>query len=467
MGDATDPESLAAEVERLRAERDALADQAARLDRRVHGGRVRRTVVAVLVVASTLSFLVAGAGWWVNRNLLETDVWVERVGPLASDPAVQRALAAEISDQALQAIDPKALFESALPERGQVLAGPLAGAVDSFVRARVEDFVASDAFADLWVRLNETGHRDAVAVLRGESGSDLVDVGDGTVTVSIIPAIDAVLARIAEISPEIFGRTVTLPTLTVEDLPDAARAKIGQALGVTLDEDFGVITVYDGDALSTSQTALKVFDRLLVPAIVLTVLLVPLTLVVSRRRRRTALQLLAGWALVLVLLRRASLRLVGDVVDLAQIPGNRAALESILHAFADPLLSATAWILAVLAALAAVLVVTGPYPWVRALRRGVAGLARGTAGAARGAAGRLGEQGRQDAAVVWVRRHATALRVAGVVAVVVVLWWGDLSWLGLLVLAGLVGAWELWLGWLVTASEEDRTTAEDVPSTTS
>ena len=447
MADATDDEALTAEIDRLAAQRDALAAEVAHLDRRVHGGRPRRVLVGALVVVTSLCFLVASGGWWANRNLLDTDVWVERVGPLATDPAVQRALAAEITDQVMATIDPEALFESALPERGQVLAGPLSGAVESFVSKVVDDFVRSDAFAELWVRLNRTGHHDAVAVLRGEDPSPLVDVSQGKVSVSIIPAIDAVLARLSQVSPEILGRSVTLPKLTVEDLPAGARDALAQALGITLDDDFGTLTVYDGDALSTSQRAIELFDRLLVPASVLTVLLVPLTLWLSRRRRRTAMALLVGFALALVLLRRLALRLVDDVVDLAQIPGNQAALSSILHAFADPLFTATSWILGGLALVWAVLLLTGPSRWATSLRRGIGEVGRATVAVA-------GDDARRNTAVGWIRDHVVALRWAVGVLAVAALWWLDLSWLGLVVLALAAGAALLWLARLAEAGDD-------------
>src|SRR6187431_2858164 len=92
-----DRDSLAAEVERLRVERDRLASEAASLDRRVHGGRTRRILVGVLVVLSCVSFLAASLGFWANRNLLETDIWIDRVGPTIDDPAVQTAMADAIT----------------------------------------------------------------------------------------------------------------------------------------------------------------------------------------------------------------------------------------------------------------------------------------------------------------------------------------------------------------------------------
>lgn len=439
-------DALSAEVERLRLERDRLASEAAKLDRRVHGGRTRRMVVGLLVILSCLSFLVASLAFWANRNLLETDVWIDRVGPTVEDPAVQAAMADVITEEVMKLVDPKALFEEALPARGEILATPLAAAVRNFVHDRVLGFVSSDRFAEMWVTLMERAHQGAVALLRGDDG-EVVTTSDGVVTVNLIPVIDAVLARISEVSPELFGRTIDIPEVTFDDLPDAARATIGDALGVELDDDFGVFTVYDEDQLNEAQSALRTFDRALPLSVLLTLVLVVAALVVSRRRRRTGLQLLVGFAIVLVLIRRVMMRATDDVLELVKVPTNHDAVEVVLQAFRDPLLASTQWILIGLIAAIVVLVATGPYPWVVAARNGVGRLVSGVTAAA-------GDAATQDATVSWIQRNAIALYWAGAAVVVASLWWLDLSWLGLLLLVALVGAAELAVYRLANAGDD-------------
>ncbi len=168
---------------------------------------------------------------------------------------------------------------------------------------------------------------------------------------------------------------------------------------------------------------------------------------VSRRRRRTGLQLLVGFALALVLIRRLALRATSDVLDLVKVPENEEAVDVVLHAFLDPLLASTQWILIGLLAIIVVLVATGPYPWVVAARDGVVRLVRGATAAA-------GDVAHQDATVSWIHRNATALYWAGAGVVVVALWWFDLSWLGLLLLVALIGAAELFVYRVATQGEE-------------
>ncbi len=440
-------DALATEVDRLRAERDRLTAEAAVLERRVHGGRARRVAVGALVVLSCVSMLAATLAFWANRNLLETDVWVDRVGPTIEDPAVQQSISTVLTDQVVALVDPEALFESALPERGQVLAAPLALALREFVHDRVLGFVASERFHEMWTTAMERAHRASVAALRGRSGA-VVDASDGTVSINVIPIVDAILARIATVSPELFGRTVDIPEITFDDLPGVARQRLADALGVELDDDFGTITIYDEEALGTVQRGVRAFDRLLPLSIALAVAAPIAALALSRRRRRTGLQVLVALALALVLARRLALRATSDIVGLVPDATNAAAVDVVLRAFLDPLLGTTGWVLIGLAAVAAVLVVTGPYPWMAATRRTVAGLAVTASSAA-------GDVARQDTTVAWVRRNLSALQWAGAAGLVASLWWFDLSWWGLLLVVALIGAAELLVHRTAAAADRD------------
>ena len=76
---------------------------------------------------------------------------------------------------------------------------------------------------------------------------------------------------------------------------------IGDALGVTLDDNFGTFTVYDDGALSSAQEAVSLTNKLFWVLVVL----VPAghrsaTLAISPRRRRTLLQLSVGVVLSMV-----------------------------------------------------------------------------------------------------------------------------------------------------------------------
>ena len=433
MTDAKAREDL--EVARLRAVRDALEAKLEAHHRRARtGGWGRRTLAALLVVLACVSFAAAVPGVWARRNFLDTDRFVSRAAPLIEDPAVQEAISLRLTEQLMLLIDPRELFQEVLPERGQLLAVPLTNAVDGFVADRVETFVASDRFAELWESALTVAHGTSVDVLRSEGG-DVVTTEDGQVTLNLVPVVNAVLGEITSASPEILGREIDLPDVTVDDIPQVAIARIEEALDVELDDDFGQITVYDDDTLALAQDGVSLFDQLVVVLLPLSVVFAGLALWVSKRRRRTLLQLTVGVAIGMVLIRRVSFGVQDEVAALPpRVEGHEAAAV-VLDTFLDPLLTFAMWALGAALVVAAVALVTGPYPWAVSLRRRVSGLASSLVSA-------TGERARDEATVTWIRAHRDVLLVGGALFGFVVLWTADLSWAGLLVVLALVGGFE-------------------------
>jgi hypothetical protein len=428
----------ASELAQLRDERDRLRRHIDVMeDRRRRGGVIRRTAVTLLVLLSVVSFVAAGVGVFARRNFLDTDRWVQRVGPLSEEPAVEDRLGVYLTGQLTQLIDVRALFEDALPERGRILAVPLANAVEGFVGDRVDTFVHSDTFDRLWEGANRRAHAAAVRVLEGESRLETTD--DGDVVLNLVPVIDAALAELSQASPEILGRSVSIPEVSVDDVPAAAISRIEDALDVDLAEDFGQVVVYRESQLTAAQDALDLFDRAVTALLVLTPVLVALALWLSRRRRRTLIQLLAGAAIGLVVLRRVVFALEAQVLDQVRVPANEPVVRATARAFIDPFIDATTWLLVGILAIALVAAVSAPYPWAVSLRRRVRDGARATAVAV----GAAGSRARDERSLLWMQQHRQHLQLGGVAFALVVLWFADLPWWGVLVLLGIVAAYEL------------------------
>jgi hypothetical protein len=424
----------AAEIARLQAERNRLQAQVDGLQQRSHKrGLVRRALVAALVVLTCVSLVAGVVGIWARRNFLDTDRFVERVGPLIEEPAVQETVTNRLTEQVMTLADPRALFEEALPERGQLLAVPLSNAVEGFVRDRVESFIQSDTFETLWVGAATVAHRGAVRVLRGES--EAVTTDNGQVTLNLVPVINEVLRRITAASPEILGRQVDLPDVSVEDIPETAIARIEDALGVELDDDFGQITVYDDGTLEAAQDGLALADRLVVVLLVVGIVSAALALWLSHHRRRTLLQVSAAVAIGMVLIRRVSFRVDDEVAELPPTPEGRRAAAVAIRQFLDPLTTFAMWTLAAAAIVAALAILTSDYPWVVSLRRKVRTLWAS-------AVATTGERAHDEATVAWIGAHRDALLVAGAIGGLVVLWVADLSFVALVVVLALVVAFE-------------------------
>jgi hypothetical protein len=451
---------LQQEVGELRAGADAEAAKAQRRQRH----RTRRVVAVALVVTTSLVFTIAATGVWARRNALNTDRWVSTVTPVAADPAVQEAFGRYLTDQLMTAIDPKEFFESVLPERGQILAVPLTNALRGFVQDKVTEFLGTDTFQNLWVEINTRAHTRLVDVLEGNTSQvPGVEVQGDNVVLNVIPVLNAILERIGEQSPELFGRTVNLPTISGDQAEEAIQ-KLSDALGRPLPDNFGQFTVFDAARLHQVQDAVDLFNTLVVVAVILAVVLFALTLWITPRRRRTLIQLCFGIALGIVVIRRLALRSQDDVLDLVK-PENREAVKVISGAFVSSLLDASAWILAIAAVVAVVAILTGPYPWARKGRAGVA-----TGGRVVLASGRAAvTHDVDDPAAQWVAAHREVVQGGAIAVGILALLLFDLSWLailllGLLVVLVVVGAQRIADAVTGDEGEEDEAPEAEVPA---
>lgn len=207
MADEGDREALnndeRAELERLRAQ---VAEP------RPRGRGLRWTACGVLLVIFGVLVLGSVAARFVRSEVLDTDRYVATVTPLASDPAVQAALADKITSTILDHVDVKAMTTDAvgaLTENAQGLANrPLAGAAlsslpamaesgaQSLIHETVTKLVTSSEFEQMWVEANRAAHRNLVAVVTGDQGAALQVDKKGTVSVNLKAILSTVKARL-------------------------------------------------------------------------------------------------------------------------------------------------------------------------------------------------------------------------------------------------------------------------------
>jgi hypothetical protein len=458
MSEAEQPTVADNEVGRLRAERDALQAQLSALqERRQRSGVLRRTAVMVLVVLACLALTATTVAVWANRTLLTTEGWVETIGPLGDDPAVTAALQPRITEAVFTAIPAEELIADALPDDRAFLAVPLSSAIQGFVDDQVGTFLASDRFAELWVGTNRVAHERALAILRGES--DVVQTDGETVTLNLLPMINRVLGELSGVAAGLIGQDVTLPTITSGELPEQARERMNAALGVELPPDVGQIPVYNAAELIAAQQALRVFDQTLVVLVIVTPLLFVAAVWLSRNRRGTILALTVGSVLLLALIRRVVLRFEEAIVAMPARPEGQAAARAVTEQVRDGLFELTGVVITVALAVLVIALLTGPYRWAVALRRGVTRLGRGVWNAG----GRMATTAETRDVVGWATEHRQALQIGGVLLVVAILLLINVSWGWFLTLVVLLAAWELALWRLGGAAPPDTPSPPPAP----
>jgi hypothetical protein len=176
-------------------------------------GTGRSVAAAVCVVLAALLTTPAAIAYWGQRTLNDTQRYVDTVGPLVDSPQVQDAIATTVTDAIQAQVDVEAIlnevFAGVITDRPrlQQLVGPLSGAINGLIDREVRAFVASDTFADIWVRANTRAQQTLVRVLEGDDS--------GAVSVQGEQVVLDVSDVIAQVQQRLVARGLTI----VENVP--------------------------------------------------------------------------------------------------------------------------------------------------------------------------------------------------------------------------------------------------------
>jgi hypothetical protein len=270
MSDATDPEALRAEVERLRAENAKLQRGGTRRNR-----MRRASVVGLLVLGCGLAALSVVA-IWLRVTLLDTDRYVDTVAPIAAQPAVQKAVADKLDGAIISRVDFDGLAREALPDRADVLAPAIERGLQSFIRTRIDDFTRSQRFQDLWVEANRRAHTRIVELLEGGRSKRLV-LDEDTVYLDLSPAVDRVKTA----------------------LQDRGLSRIASAIPPSVD---GRIELLQSQGLVQVQGGVRLLKAIAIVLPLLALLCLAGSIFLSRPRRRGVLHVAIGVAASMLLL---------------------------------------------------------------------------------------------------------------------------------------------------------------------
>ena len=310
------------------------------------------TICLVLVAILAPLAIVAS---WAHDEISDTDRYVETVTPLASNPAVQRAIADRVTTELFNRLDVKAVTQDAidalsargLPPRASAslsaLATPLANGIREFVNKQVLRFLETPEFEQAWVAANREAHRQMVAVLTGETGGT-IEVKGNAVNVNLAAVINAVKTRLEDRG---FGLASKIPTVNAQ------------------------FTIFESADLAKAQGGFHALDTLARALPILALLLLGVAVFVGRSRRRNLVvgALVVSFSmLVLGVLLNASRLAYLDAVPAEVLPPDAAAAvyDTLVHFIRLNLRAVFVLFLAI----ATIAWVSGPAPAPVAVRRG-------------------------------------------------------------------------------------------------
>ena len=260
--------------------------------------RLRRTSIAIIVLASVVAFFAVFAVW-AKRQILETDTWTQTSTKVLANHDVQEALNSFLVDALFKQVNVQHQLKKALPDNLQGLAGPAAGGVHELAMRAGLQALQSPTFQDLWAQANSRAHDAFLQIVEG--GNETLSTQGGAVNLDL-------------------GRVVT---------------QIAQNAGVDvkgkIPADAARIELLRSDQLGFAQDLVNVLRRLALVLPALALALFALAIYLPRGWRREAVRA-SGFAFmtvgILVLVARSVAG--GIVVDtLAKTDAVRPAADAV------------------------------------------------------------------------------------------------------------------------------------------
>jgi hypothetical protein len=401
-----DVAALNAEVARLRAQLDR---RAIRADRTRRGGLVFLLGFGCLLVALSVIAI------FVRVTVLNTDRYVKTMAPIAASPAVQQTVADKLDTAITSRVDFDSLLRQALPDRADPLAPALAGGLQQAIRSRLDDFVASQRFQNLWNEANRRAHTRVVELISTGRSKRLVLQGD-----TVYLDLGAVVDRVRQA------------------LQERGLDRLAAAIPASVD---GRVTLLQSDGLVKARRAVNLLEGLTIVLPILALLCLGGHVWLSRPRRRGLLRV--GLGLLLTAFLLLALLGIGKTAYLDAINQSVLPRQAAADIF-DALIGLPRTAVRIVAVAAIVLAIV-------AILIGRAGpMARRSAAMVRGLA--------TDERIGWVAERRSALQWSAVgLGVVVLLFWSAPGAGVVLVVAALVVATVAVIGALARASGQAGT----------
>jgi hypothetical protein len=214
----------------------------------------RRTVKALVVLASILAFFAVFA-IWTERQALNTEDWVGTSGRLIHNATIREAVGDYLVDQLYENVDVKKKIEGVLPDDFSELAGPAATGLRQVAGDGAEKILETSTAQTLWEESNRTAHEQLLAVL--EDKGDAVSTANGEVSLNL-------------------GNLLT-------ELAD--QVGVGEDLAEQIPPDAAQIRILRSDQLKTAQNIAVAVKGLALVLSILTFLLFALAIYLARDER--------------------------------------------------------------------------------------------------------------------------------------------------------------------------------------
>ena len=212
----------------------------------------------------------------------------------------------------------------------ELLAGSIAGGLETRIREAIDTFVTSREGDGLLVALVAKLHERTVLLLRDELDQlPSIDVESGEVKLNLVPMAAEAIRRVVNAGIVAIGGERQIPEFDSGEDAEQAIDRLAGIVGQDLPPDFGQVALMSEDQLRNAQGLVQTFDRVVWVLIGLAILLSVLAILLAPSWTAGLLRVGAAVA-VAVLLGWFAVRMITDAVaQAARTPEGQKAVADV------------------------------------------------------------------------------------------------------------------------------------------
>jgi hypothetical protein len=154
----------------------------------------RKVAVWLLIVLGSILLFVANPMTWARDVLLDTDTWVDTVGPLSQSPVVADAISQTVVDRFVVAIVEESEVESLVPAEMSFLVQPIIELLQESATDLISETIQSEEFNEVWRGFNRIAHQVVISALAADN--PVLYVQDGQLILDLNTIVGAVLSEL-------------------------------------------------------------------------------------------------------------------------------------------------------------------------------------------------------------------------------------------------------------------------------
>jgi hypothetical protein len=327
------------------------------------GSKVRTVFAVVFGIIAVVGLFASVVGLWARSVLFDVDSVASAAREALSEQGATDSLATYVTDEVFKVVDLESQLSGVLPSGFSQYGDLIEQGAYNLVETQLKEALQNPTVQDTLIALIRNAHTQLLDVLQGDGEIDNVTIGDGKVTINVMPFVEIGLKEVQKLG---LLERFNVPSFLVSDDPAKQIQQLESLIGIDLESTFAQLTVFEGDAVNEAtaiveqaQRTVVLVKRAITAILVVTAVALVLSILIANRHRKAALIIGLAAAVMMLVARVVIFKVVDETPALVVDPGAREALRLAIDDLSKGLVRFATWLLFIGLGVSAFVFLTG------------------------------------------------------------------------------------------------------------